>query len=189
MYLFFDTETNGMPNNWDAPVTDLSNWPRLVQIAWILCDKSGNNIAQNEHIIKPDGFTISAETSSVHGITTDRALAEGIELIEVLREFKEELEKVDTLVAHNISFDEKIAGAEFLRNNMANSIEGIKKICTMKSTTDYVAIDGNYGYKWPQLGELHQKLFGTDFKDAHNAMADVKATTKCFWEAKERDVL
>ena len=31
-YLFFDTETTGLPANWQAPMSDLENWPRLVQI-------------------------------------------------------------------------------------------------------------------------------------------------------------
>jgi uncharacterized protein YprB with RNaseH-like and TPR domain len=35
MYLFFDTETTGLPKNWKAPVTDLNNWPRLVQFAFL----------------------------------------------------------------------------------------------------------------------------------------------------------
>ena len=35
MYLFFDTETTGLPRNWKAPITDLNNWPRLVQLAYI----------------------------------------------------------------------------------------------------------------------------------------------------------
>jgi len=35
MYLFFDTETTGLPKNWKAPIEDLNNWPRLVQLAWL----------------------------------------------------------------------------------------------------------------------------------------------------------
>ena len=42
MYLFFDTETTGLPKRWNAPVTDLENWPRLVQLAWIMYDDRGN---------------------------------------------------------------------------------------------------------------------------------------------------
>jgi hypothetical protein len=42
MYLFFDTETTGLPKNWKAPVTDLNNWPRLVQLAFLLFDNNGN---------------------------------------------------------------------------------------------------------------------------------------------------
>jgi len=28
MYLFFNTETIGLPKNWKAPVTDLKSWNR-----------------------------------------------------------------------------------------------------------------------------------------------------------------
>ena len=31
-YLFFDTETTGLPKNYNAPITDTDNWPRLVQL-------------------------------------------------------------------------------------------------------------------------------------------------------------
>ena len=37
-------------------------------------------------------------------------------------------------------------------------------------------------YKWPNLSELHIKLFGNSFDEAHNAAADVEATTRCFLE-------
>ena len=29
-YIFFDTETKGLAKNWEAPVADLDNWPRLI---------------------------------------------------------------------------------------------------------------------------------------------------------------
>jgi hypothetical protein len=28
MYLIFDTETTGLPKKWNAPITDIDNWPR-----------------------------------------------------------------------------------------------------------------------------------------------------------------
>jgi DNA polymerase III epsilon subunit-like protein len=189
MYLFFDTETNGLPRNWKAPISQLSNWPRLVQIAWILFDNEGNEMDRNDHIVKPNGFTISADSSSIHGITTEKALSEGIELQSVLEEFNDQITKAKCLVAHNMSFDEKIMGAEFLRIRQTNTIAPKAKICTMKSTTDYVAILGYYGNKWPTLSELHYKLFGVDFEEAHNAAADINATARCFWEARRRGIL
>ncbi len=189
MYLFFDTETNGLPSDWKVPVTDLSSWPRLVQIAWILFDKMGNEIERNDHIIKPNGFSIPYNASKVHGITTERANAEGVNLKPVLIEFDNLISKTTYLVAHNMSFDEKIVGAEFLRNEITNSILSKRKICTMKGTTDYVAIPGYYGNKWPKLSELHQKLFGFDFEESHNAAADINATAKCFWEARKLGIL
>jgi hypothetical protein len=83
-----------------------------------------------------------------------------------------------------MSFDEKIVGAELLRNGTQNSIPTKNRICTMERTTNFCAIDGSYGYKWPKLSELHYMFFRTDFEEAHNASVDVTATARCFWELK-----
>ena len=189
MYLFFDTETTGLPKNYKAPVTDLKNWPRMIQIAWVLCDKNGNRIETSTNIIKPDGFTIPTEASNVHGISTAKAIEEGRNLKTVLSEFNDLVNQADYIVAHNISFDEKIVGAEFIRTNINNSFDSKKKICTMKSTTNFCKIKGYYGYKWPTLSELHIKLFGEDFEGAHDALADIIATEKCFWKLKEKKII
>ncbi len=189
MYLFFDTETNGLPKNWKAPVTQVNNWPRLVQIAWILYDAKGNEVDRNDHIIQPVGFSIPRAASDVHGITLARAKAEGIPLQTVLQEMADQIGKSTHLVAHNMSFDEKIVGAEFLRSGFPNTIPNKKRLCTMHSSTDFCAIPGMYGYKWPKLSELHIKLFGKDFEEAHNAAADINATAKCFWELKKRGIM
>lgn len=184
MYLFFDTETTGLPKNYKAPVSDLNNWPRLVQLAYLLYDNNGNQISGGDFIIKPDGYTIPIDSSRIHGITTERANREGQPIKPVLQNFSELIESATFLVAHNMSFDEKIVGSEFLRNNFPNSIPAKKKICTMEKSTNFCAIDGPYGYKWPKLSELHFKLFKTGFEEAHNAAVDIKATAKCFWELK-----
>lgn len=185
MYLFFDTETTGLPRNWKAPVTDLNNWPRLVQLAWLFFDKDGNKLSGKDYIVKPEGFTIPAESSKIHGISTERANLEGISLQEILREFQTMIDQAEYLVAHNISFDEKIIGAEFLRCEMPNSLAPKKRICTMERSTNFCAIDGPYGYKWPKLSELHYKLFRIGFDEAHNASVDINATAKCFWELRK----
>ena len=184
MYLFFDTETTGLPRNWKAPITDFNNWPRLVQLAYLYFDNSGKRISGDSFIIKPEGFVIPSESSRVHGITTERAIREGHSLISVLQHFHSLVLQTDYLVAHNMSFDEKIIGCEFLRNGMQNPVQHKSKICTMERTTNFCAIDGPYGYKWPKLSELHYKLFRTGFDEAHNAAVDIEITAKCFWELK-----
>lgn len=184
MYLFFDTETTGLPKNWKAPVTDLNNWPRLVQLAYLYYDLEGNFISGGDFIIKPVGFTIPADASRIHGISTEKAIEVGKALLPVLHEFQALIEKSEYLVAHNISFDEKIVGAEFLRNKLPDSLASKSKICTMERTTNFCKIDGPYGYKWPKLSELHYKLFRENFEEAHNASVDIHATAKCFWELK-----
>ncbi|MEN8121004.1 MAG: 3'-5' exonuclease [Bacteroidota bacterium] len=189
MYLLFDTETTGLPKNYKAPVTDTDNWPRLVQIAWLTFDNDGNKIDNKDYIIKPLGFTIPNEASKLHGITTERAMEEGEDLDKVLSIFAEAIAKTDYLVAHNISFDEKIVGAEFVRKNFKTKWFSKKQICTMQASTNYCELPGKYGYKWPNLMELHKKLFGHGFEEAHNAAADISATGKCFWELKELGVI
>jgi len=185
MYLFFDTETTGLPRNWRAPVTDLNNWPRMVQIAWILSDNKGNRIEVDDFIIKPENFKIPKDTSRVHGITTERAIDEGTDLEMVLSKFNELIAQTDFIVAHNISFDEKILGAEFIRKRIQSDFNKKRKLCTMESSTNYCRIPGPYGYKWPKLSELYMKLFGEDFEEAHNASVDINATEKCFWEMRK----
>jgi len=185
MYLFFDTETTGLPRNWKAPVTDLNNWPRMIQIAWILCDNNGNRIESDDFIIKPENFEIPIEASRVHGISTEKANNEGEDLAKVLSIFNELVERADFIVAHNISFDEKILGAELLRKRIESNFSRKRKLCTMQSSTNYCKLPGPYGYKWPKLSELHIKLFGEDFEDAHDASVDINATEKCFWEMRK----
>lgn len=190
-YLFFDTETTGLPRNWSLPVTDLANWPRLVQLAWVLY-KDGLEIDSKEYIIKPEGFVIPDDVLKVHGISNEKAHSEGVLLKGVLDEFAGLVAGADYLVAHNMSFDEMIVGAEFLRKNMSNHLDNKNKICTKEISTNFCAIPSNSSYKefkWPKLSELHIKLFGKDFAAAHNAFVDVKATAKCFFELKNRGIV
>lgn len=189
MYLFFDTETTGVPKKYKAPVSDLNNWPRLVQIAWILHDRHGNALDKQCFIIKPDGFIIPAAASNIHGITTDSALKNGVELGGVLKKISSHIDSSQYLIAHNISFDKNIVGAELIRNKIANTIPSKKLLCTMESATNYCAIKGPYGYKWPKLTELHKKLFNCSFEGAHDAMADISATAKCFWEMRKKGMI
>lgn len=189
MYFFFDTETTGLPRYWKAPVTDLNNWPRMIQVGYILYNADGQHIATKDYIIRPEGFRIPVEASRVHGITTERALDEGVPLLGVLEELYRQISGSSLLVAHNMSFDEKILGAEFLRNHYNNILPEKQKLCTMQASVNYCAIPGPYGYKWPRLEELHKKLFQKGFDNAHNALADIQATADCFWKMKELNII
>lgn len=178
-----------MPKDWRAPLEVLDNWPRLVQLAWLLSDEDGREVKSITKIIKPQGFKIPAAAAAVHGISTRRALAEGVLLDPVLKEFIKAVDKAKILVAHNMSFDEKIMGAELLRENYEHKLFKRPKICTMQSSTTYCRIENEFGFKWPKLIELHQKLFNEEFDGAHDALADVKACARCFFELIKRGVI
>lgn len=182
MYLFFDIETTGLPKVRDASITNLNNWPRMVQLAWLRYDENQNLIFEANYIIKPEGFTIPADASKVHGITTEKALESGVHLETALQEFSEVISKSEIIIAHNMDFEEKIVGAEFLRSGVKSVLFDKQRFCTMKTTTELCQITGPYGYKWPKLSELYYHLFKKDFEDAHDAAVDVKACVGCFFE-------
>jgi DNA polymerase-3 subunit epsilon len=189
VYLIIDCETTGLPGNWKAPISNLNMWPRAVQIAWSLYDKADGHIESKSYIIRPEGFAIPEVAQRIHRITTERALAEGRQLIAVLQEFRASVDRSQVIVAHNLKFDESVISAECLRMGLDPPFGGKKRICTMVGTTEFCAIDGPRGYKWPSLSELHWKLFGGRYDEAHDAGADVAACAKCFFELKKRRVL
>ncbi|HLO59088.1 MAG TPA: DNA polymerase III subunit alpha [Bacteroidales bacterium] len=191
MFLIFDTETTGLPLNPNAPASDLKNWPRLVQLAWECHDKTSLLLCNKSFIVKPDNFIIPQAAEKVHGISMERAMAEGIELEQVLAEFEADLENASFVIGHNISFDLKILEAEYLRKGIPTRLNKLAWICTKESSTDFCAIPGGKAgkYKWPTLAELSQKLFNEGFDEAHNAAADVAATARCFFELLRQEVI
>ena len=185
MYLIFDTETTGLPKSWNAPITDTDNWPRCVQIAWQLHDEMGIVLEHNDFLIKPDNFNIPYDAERIHGISTELAEEQGISLDEGLQLFNEALEKTTFIVGQNLNFDLNIMGCEFHRLGVENKLTSLPILDTCTEKTAFMCqIPGGRGgkFKLPTLTELHTHLFGAGFGEAHNATADVEATTRCFLE-------
>lgn len=186
MYLFFDVETTGLPRNWKRPVSDTFNWPRMVQLAWLVYDEQEQLTESHNYIIKPEGYEIPYESERVHGISTERAQAEGGDLKTILTQFSAAIRDAEYIVAHNINFDEKVVGAEFIRKSVNHQLFSSERYCTMQEGTFFCKIPGKYGrYKWPSLMELHNKIFGKGFDNAHDALADTKACAACFFKLVE----
>ena len=178
-YLFFDTETTGVPKDYRAPAIE---WPRMVQLAWLMHNEKREVIDSGNLIIKPEGFKIPKAAADIHGITTEMALEKGTDLKEVLIVFKERLDTAKYIIGHNVSFDRKILRGELIRNKIEYDSSEKIKLCTMMLSTKYCAIPNKFGFKWPKLQELYKKLFGEEFEGAHDASADIKATARCFWK-------
>ena len=189
MYLIFDTETTGLPKRWDAPASDTDNWPRCIQIAWQLHDGEGRLLEQYDALVRPDGFNIPYDAEQIHGISTDLAREEGLPMGEVLEAFRGALARTHFLVGQNVGFDINVMGAEFHRADGADPLEKFPVLdtCT-EETAELCQLPGGRGgkFKLPTLTELHLHLFGEPFEEAHNATADVEATTRCFLELLRR---
>jgi DNA polymerase-3 subunit alpha len=191
MFLIFDTETTGLPRNYNAPLTDFDNWPRMVQVAWQLHDAQGNLLQHDSIVVKPEGYTIPFATIQIHGITNERANEEGQDLKATLQKFTAAVAQASYLCGHNIEFDINIIGAELLRCGFENVLSSRPFIDTKNDqTTEYCALPGGKGgkFKWPTLTELYRKLFNQGFEEAHNAAFDVEATTRVFFEIIRRGI-
>ncbi|WP_374707756.1 DNA polymerase III subunit alpha [Flavobacterium sp. J372] len=190
MYLIFDTETTGLPKRWDAPVTDTDNWPRCIQIAWQLHDDMGRLVEHQNYIVKPEGFNIPYDAERVHGICTELAIEQGMPLAEVLEKFNTALSRSKFIVGQNVGFDVNIMGCEFHRSGLETNLGNMKVLDTCTEiTAEMLKLPGGRGgkFKLPTLTELHEYLFGEPFAEAHNATADVEATTRCFLELLKRE--
>lgn len=193
MYLFFDVETNGLPKSWGAPVTDVDNWPRVVQIAWALYDCMEYMVHSASYIIKlPE--PMPEKLVEIHGINDDKIAAFGQPAVEVFKKFNNICSHKDVhlLIAHNIKFDFNVVSSEAIRWRTGNTHTKLKQFCTMMKSTAHCQLPKKRGggYKWPKLAELYATLFnGAEIEDAHNAMVDVFATAKCFFYMLENEII
>jgi DNA polymerase-3 subunit epsilon len=177
MLLFFDTETTGLPV--DRNDFKNRNNPRLVSLCYILVDEDLLEKENFYSVIKPDGFSIPAESSKVHGITTEMAYATGLPIKEVLNRFLNATHSADALVAHNLDFDLLTLRGECYRYGMRG--KKIKNhICTMKASTNLCKLPGKYkDYKYPKLEEACSILMNYHF-NAHNALDDTRACIELY---------
>ena len=192
MFIVFDTETTGLPKNWNAPVSDSDNWPRCIQLAWQLHDDNGKLINNKSFLIKPVDYDIPYESEKVHGISTDLAKQDGVDLSDVIDKFLFDLDKAKYLVGHNVKFDINIIAAELYRLGIVSKFSDLKVIDTCTETTaNLCKIKGGRAgkFKYPTLIELYDFLFNDSFDQAHNASADVEATARSFFELIRSNIL
>ena len=181
MALIFDTETNGLPickSYSEFPCyTDLSkyNSARLVQISYIITDRSFNKLEESDDIIKATDFKI--ENTQFHGITDEISNSKGIPFIEFAQKFNNSLDFIDTIIAHNIKFDINVLRAELYRHNLLDIIiklDSKQMICTMQYTKYIVCskFKSGMGIKDPSLKELYQFFMKKEITNQHNSKYD-----------------
>ena len=191
MILFLDTETTGLPKNYKAPCTDVDNWPRILQLAWLLKTESNEPFLGECDMIKPDGWVVPDEPFwNDNNLTMARAENEGLPIREALKKLSDALAKAHTIVCHNIDFDVPILQAELIRAGIPHELN-VEQICTMKTSTDICQIPGPYGFKWPKLEELWSWLWPdiAPLEGAHDAGQDCWHTAECYFELKKRGLL
>jgi len=201
LFLFFDIETNGLPKSYKASPEDLDNWPRITQLAFRLVEADINVLdgkltacqthAEFCELIKPTDWEIPKEKFWIdNGYSTEKSMEDGIDIKDALQAFIHARLAAKYAVAHNINFDAPIIRSELIRHDLSVEFTA-KKICTMMSSTKYCGLfsDKSSKFKRPKLEELHMKLFNSNFEGAHDALADIQATERCFFELVNRNVI
>ena len=112
-------------------------------------------------------------------------------VLQGLELFISDYEKSGFLVGHNVKFDINILGSELFR--IGHSIDISKKdvldTCSELTANVCKLPGGRRGkYKFPTLVEIYSLLFKEKFSEAHNASADVEATSRVFFELVRKGV-
>lgn len=184
----FDTETTWFINKKES---DLEKQPRIVQFAWIMWSIKNWEFKEEKRIdilINPK-IPIPFWSSEVHHIyDIDVKNAPYIE--QVIDEIIWYINESDAIIWHNIEYDEDMIKLELKRLDKEFQYKPKQRICTMKSTVDFCAIQWNWErFKYPKLWELHKKLFNKYFIWAHDAMTDVEATLNCFLAVLKKEII
>ncbi len=194
----FDLETTGFPKkvgHSSILYTNLDSFEsaRIVQIGMMiyelnLQDESYKLIKSYDKTIKPDDFII--RNAHIHNITQEYAIKNGVSFCNTIYDMMEDIMTIDILISHNIKFDMPILLSELFRyefGEITKQLKSITSFCTMLNTINVVK-KGHYPHKWPKLSELHDFLFKTNSVNEHNALADTKILSKCFWQLYDLNI-
>ena len=187
MYIFFDTETNGLWRR-DLP-SNHKDQPRLVSMAFQVCDDKEKIIAQYSSRIEPKSrdvpdFIIPKEVEDIHGISTKEAQYTGIALQYPLAMMTYFISKCHTMVAHNLAFDLQILERELTLLNFIYK-QPQKLHCTMMMAKDQLKLKADYNdYKFPKLEECFKHFFHRGVHNYHDALLDVQLCRELYFHMK-----
>ena len=196
MILFHDTETTGLPD-FNARSAD-PNQPHIVQHAMLIYTPEGEEVSAEVHLVAPDGWIIPQDMTDIHGISHERALAEGKPEAWVTERFVHLQGRCSMRVAHNESFDRRIVRIAMTRAGYARDfieiIEARAWFCTCKASTpilnlpptEKIRAKGMNTPKQAGLGECIQHFFGEKLDGAHDALVDARACARIYFELVKR---
>ena len=177
-YIAFDFETSGLPKG-RKPVTreTLGQYDtcRAVSLSAARFSSKGRLIDTFDAMVLPTDFSISPGSVAIHGITEDMAKSKGRPFIQVFADFMTFIgPRTKTLVAHNAKFDTSVLRSEMLRHDIDLSlINDLNFRCTLELYKERFL-------KPIKLGVLYEEIFGEQFENAHNSLADCIACGRVY---------
>jgi DNA polymerase III epsilon subunit-like protein len=177
-YIAFDFETSGLPKG-RKPVTQetLGQYDtcRAVSLSAARFSSRGRLVDTFDAMILPTDFTISPGSIAIHGITEDMARSKGRPFLQVFTDFMTFIgSRTKTMVAHNAKFDVSVLRSEMLRHDIDLSlIDDLNFRCTLELYRERFL-------KPIRLGVLYEDIFGEQFENAHNSLADCIACGRVY---------
>jgi DNA polymerase III epsilon subunit-like protein len=177
-YIAFDFETSGLPKG-RKPVTQetLGQYDtcRAVSLSAARFSSRGRLVDTFDAMILPTDFTISPGSIAIHGITEDMARSKGRPFLQVFTDFMTFIgPRTKTLIAHNAKFDTSVLQSEMLRHDIDLSlIDDLNFRCTLELYRERFL-------KPIRLGVLYEEIFGEQFENAHNSLADCIACGRVY---------
>lgn len=159
--LGFDLETTGVD----------TNTARIVTASVVLLDSSGQILNQREWLLDP-GVEIPEAATAVHGVTTERARAEGVAAAQGVGEILNLLQFASQqapIIAFNASYDFSVLHAEALRHELVPFIPG--------NVIDPYVLDRQKDRyrKGKRTLEAACQHYGVVLENAHTSFADAVA--------------
>jgi len=193
--IFYDTETTGLIN-YKAPLFD-ENQPTIVQIAAIVTTETGEECAALKLMVNPGTREVCPEAEAATGISTELARSLGVDLEDALFMWRGLYKQAETAIAHNERFDFTIMSIAHKRAGTVTSRAWDNKahpnrLCTMKMATPILNLPptekmikaGIKKPKSPKLSECVQFFFKEELEGAHDALIDVRACARVYFEMK-----
>ena len=177
-YIAFDFETSGLPVG-RKPLTHetLKQYDtcRAVSLSAARFSSKGRLIDTFDAMVYPGDFEISPGSMAIHGITEDMAKSKGCSFIQVFTDFMTFIgPRTKTLVAHNAKFDVSVLRSEMMRHKIdLNLIDDLNFRCTLELYRERFLAP-------IKLTVLYEQLFGEEFQDAHNSLADAIACGRVY---------
>lgn len=181
MILVLDTETSHFKG-------------RIMQLAYSRHNSWSDELLTetNEYLWHDEPYEVHEDAFAVHGLTYDHCQRNGIDARGSLRDAVYFLNEAETIVGHKLQFDLAMIGKECFRYGVKfdYSMTDPRMVCTMAKSKSFCNLKDIKGRpKYPSLSELYYRLFGESMVGAHDALNDVRATAKCFFELRKRGLI
>ena len=163
MYMVLDIENNVSNND-------------IIQIAYQIHTHADDTVVKQANRYVANRY-IDQRTTDLTHITNPMLRDQGVEFEQIIREFIGDLQHVDMIAGHHIHTDMKKIFDNMDKYMIRLSGRVFDQIVMLGTETMFQKI---HRTKSGTLGHMYKGLFGHELLDAHNAMADVMGTARCY---------